>query len=108
MRTRVRQQSRAQVACANAKMAGACTSMLQDHLVRLRSVADHHNRVLHYDELLSALLLGFFDPTVRSLRTLDARSVSGLTIKQSLDDLRLARSTLSDAINELPAEALLP
>ena len=82
--------------------------MLQDHLARLRRVADHHNRVLHYDELLCAHLLGFFDTTVCSLRTLDSRSVSGRIISKSLDDLRLARSTISDAMKNLPAEALLP
>lgn len=82
--------------------------MLQDHLIRLRRIGDHRNRILHYDELLCAHLLGFFDSTVRSLRTLDARSASGETIQESLDGLRLARSTISDAMNDLPADALLP
>ena len=104
----MRQRSRKCVAVAAAQLAGACGAMLQDHLHRLRQVGDHHNRVLHYDELLAAHLLGFFDGTVRSLRTLDSRSATGRTISQSLDDLRLARSTISDAMNQLPAEALLP
>lgn len=108
MKRRMRQRSRKCVAVAAAQLAGACGAMLQDHLHRLRQVGDHHNRVLHYDELLAAHLLGFFDGTVRSLRTLDSRSATGRTISQSLDDLRLARSTISDAMNQLPAEALLP
>lgn len=82
--------------------------MVQDHLFRLRGMCNHPNRILHYDELFCALLLGFFDPTVQSLRTFDARSVAGETTNESLDHLRLARSTLSDAMNDLPAEALLP
>jgi Transposase DDE domain len=91
-----------------AQLAGACAGMLQDHLHRLRGVGDHPNRVLHYDQLLAAHLLGFFDGAVRSLRTLDARSVTGQTMKHALDDLRLCRSTISDAMAELPAAALLP
>lgn len=108
MNTRVRQRSRRQVAAATAQVAGACAGVLQDHLNRLRRVGDHHNRILHFDELLAAHLLGFFDGAVRSLRTLDARSVTGDTLMQSLDNLRLARSTISDAMKELPAEQLLP
>ncbi len=82
--------------------------MLQNHLLRLRRIGDHPNRVLHYDQLLAAHLMGFFDAAVRSLRTLDARSVTGETMKDALDDLRLCRSTISDAMAELPAAALLP
>jgi hypothetical protein len=108
MKTRVRQQSRARVANVTASIAGACAAALQDHLNRLRSIGNHHNRVLHFDELLCAHLLGFFDGAVRSLRTLDARSVTGQTLGESLDKLRLARSTISDAMAQLPAEQLLP
>ena len=108
MESRVRQLARIKVAAVSTELAGACARMLQDHLARLRGTANHPNRVLHYDELLSALLLGFFDPTVRSLRTLDGRSVSGETITQSLDRLRLAKSTISDAMAQLSADALLP
>lgn len=108
MKPHVRQQSRTKVAVVSAQLAGACAGMLQDHLVRLRGISDHHNRVLHYDELLTALLLGFFDPTVRSLRTLDGRSISSNTLTQSLDHLRLAKSTISDAMSQFSAQALLP
>jgi hypothetical protein len=108
MRKRVIQRPRSEVATASRHLAGACAGILQDHLHRLRRVCDHHNRVLHLDELLVAHLLGFFDPTVRSLRTLDARSVASETASEALDHLRLARSTISDAMNDLSAEALLP
>lgn len=82
--------------------------MLQDHLKRLRALANHPNRLLHYDQLLVAHLLGFYDPAVRSLRTLEARSVADAPMRESLDELRLARGTISDAMGQLPAEALLP
>ena len=107
-RPRVRQAPRAKVAAVSAQLAGSCAAMLQDHLARLRRLADHPNRVLHYDELLAALLLGFYDGVVRSLRTLDARSASSEQMGRALDGLRLARSTISDAMGELPASALLP
>jgi len=108
MKQRVTQHSSSNVATLPASLAGACAKVLQDHLRRLRRVGDHHRRVLHYDQFLCAHLLGFFDSVVRSLRTLDSRSVAGETMKQSLDDLRVARSTMSDAMAQLPAEALLP
>jgi hypothetical protein len=86
----------------------AAAGVVQDHLQRLRTLSHHPNRVLHYDQLLAAHLLGFYDSAVRSLRTLDARTVADTSMQQSLDHLRLARSTISDAMNQLPASALLP
>jgi hypothetical protein len=108
MKTRVRQSSRSELASVSALLAGSCAAVLQEHLQRLRRIGDHPNRVLHYDQLLAAHLLGFYDSVVRSLRTLDGRSVTSDQMKQALDGLRLARSTLSDAMHELPASALLP
>ena len=108
MKPRVRQKSRAQVASISNKITGACANVLQAHLRRLRNVSNHFNRVLHFDELLVAHLIGFFDSAVRSLRTLDAASAAGESVRQALDNLRLARSTISDAMNELSADALLP
>lgn len=90
------------------QLAGSCAAVLQEHLLRLRDIADHPNRVLHYDQLLAAHLMGFYDSVVRSLRTMDARSASDASIQGATDHLRLARSTLSDAMAQLPAAALLP
>jgi hypothetical protein len=108
VKPRVRQKSRAQAACISTQITGACAKVLQEHLRRLRNLSNHFNRVLHFDELLTAHLVGFFDSAVRSLRTMDTRSRTGQSIMAALDNLRLARSTLSDAMNELPADALLP
>jgi hypothetical protein len=64
--------------------------------------------VLHFDQVLAAHLTGFYDSAVRSLRTLDARTSSDKVMGESLDDLRAARSTMSDAMASMPADALLP
>src|ERR1035437_10909434 len=48
--------------------------LMQSHLDRLRKAYDHPNRVLHYDTVLIALLLSFFDPVARSLRVIEDAS----------------------------------
>jgi len=108
MPARVRQISRRRLAAVSTQLAGSCAAVLQDHLDRLRRISDHPNRLLHYDQLLTAHLIGFYDSVVRSLRTLDGRSVASEPMRQALDGLRLARSTIGDAMADLPAEALLP
>jgi hypothetical protein len=105
---RRRQVKSARVAVVSEEMYGVAADVVRRELVRLRGLADHPNRVCHYDQLLAAHLLGFWDPAVRSLRTLDARSTTSVSMKASTGDLRLARATLSDAMNQLPAPALLP
>jgi hypothetical protein len=90
------------------QLTGPMADVLEDHLRRLRRLNSHPNRVCHYDHLLAAHLIGFWEPMVRSLRTLDSRTVAGDAMRQALGDVRLARSTLSDAMKQMPAEALLP
>jgi hypothetical protein len=104
----VNQKKQREIATVPQPLAGACWSVLQKHLARLREVGAHDNRVLHYDQVLATHLMGFYDAAVRSLRTLDARSCSDQTTRESIDGLRVARSTMSDAMANLPAEALLP
>jgi len=108
MAARTRQISRRRLAAVSTQLAGSCSAVLQDHLARLRRIGDHPNRVLHYDQLLTAHLIGFYDGVVRSLRTLDGRTVASDQMRQALDGLRLARSTIGDAMADLPAQALLP
>jgi hypothetical protein len=69
---------------------------LAKHRKRLRKARAHPNRVLHYDDLFTLLLLGFFNPTLRSLRTLDDASQSPL-LRDCLTVERACRSTLADA-----------
>jgi len=73
----------------------------------LRRLSEHPNRVLHYDELFTLELLGFFNPKLRSLRSLeDASATPGLRACLGVD--RACRSTISDANACLDPELLQP
>ena len=66
----------------------------QDHLARLAALPAHGNRTLRVDQLLLGLLLSFFDPLARSLRTIECQRNFG----GQLDLPRLARSTSVSSI----------
>lgn len=78
--------------------------MLQRHLDGLRAATAHGNRVLHYDNLVMALLLAFYNPTCRSLRTIEGLS---RVSKDVLGIERLCRSTTSDALAAFDPSLLL-
>lgn len=80
---------------------------LDKHCKRLRRCAAHPNRVLHYDDLLTLQLLAFFNPTLRSLRTLEDASQS-VRLQDCLSIEKVCRSTLSDANACLDARLLEP
>jgi DDE family transposase len=77
---------------------------LQDHLARLAALPAHGNRTLHADQLLLGLLLAFFDPLARSLRTIEDHGDFG----GRLDLPRLARSTTADALAAFDPATLKP
>jgi hypothetical protein len=77
---------------------------LRDHLERLRTLPAHGNRRLTVDQLFLGLLLAFFDPMVRSLRTIEDKQDFG----GRLDLPRLARSTTADALALFDPACLLP
>jgi hypothetical protein len=81
--------------------------LLQEHLSRLREAYRHPNRVLHYDQVLVALLLGFFNAADNSLRMIDDLSCCEDSAPM-LDGTRVCRSTLSDAMASMEADRLLP
>jgi hypothetical protein len=81
--------------------------LLQPFLARLRGVYDHPNRVLHFDTVLTALLIGFYNTTIRSLRSIEDQS-RGEGLVSQLPVERVCRSTLSDAMRQMNAEELLP
>ena len=56
----------------------------------------HPNRTLFYDDMAVAYLLGFFNPTIRSLRTLEDASQTP-EMRPNTSVPRIPRSTLSDA-----------
>jgi hypothetical protein len=77
-------------------------AMLQRHLRGLHQAYAHGNRRLFYDEVLGAYLLAFFNPTLRSLRTIEDFSSDAQRYPR-----RLCRSTLSDANALMDARLLL-
>lgn len=78
-------------------------ALLQKHLRHLRRAYQHGNRTLFYDELVTAYLLAFFNPTLRSLRTIEDFSSD-----EHRHPRRLCRSTMSDANTLMDARLLEP
>ena len=79
--------------------------MLQNHLQRLRQANQHHNRILHLDSLFVALLYAFYNPTCRSLRTLEGL---GDVCQEELGIDSLCRSTTAEALAAFDPALLLP
>src|SRR5262249_2581438 len=59
-------------------------------LTNLRGHHDCPNRVLHYDQYISLLLLSFFNPVLESLRALQSASL----LKKVQDTLRVSKTSL--------------
>jgi hypothetical protein len=78
--------------------------LIAEHLARLGALPAHGNRVLHVDQLFLGLLLAFFDPLARSLRTIEDHGDFG----GRLDLPRLARSTTADALAAFNPSCLKP
>lgn len=75
---------------------GRYVHLLEKHLRRLHGHYQHGNRVLFFDQLVSAYLLAFFNPSVHTLRTLsDFSQVPA--VQEQLTLRKLCRSTVSDA-----------
>jgi hypothetical protein len=92
---------------AEATVGAAYVQLLQPLLGRLRHAYGHPNRVLHYDTVLTALLIGFYSTTIRSLRSIEDQSrAEGLAAQLPIE--RVCRSTLSDAMRQMDAAHLLP
>ena len=62
---------------------------------KLRKLHAHPNRILFYDDVLTALLLAFFNPVMRSLRMIEDFSNCPL-VQDELHVERICKSTLSD------------
>jgi len=77
---------------------------LREHLDRLAALPAHGNRTLRVDQLFLGLLLAFFDPLVRSLRTIEDHG----NFDGRLDLPRLARSTTADALSVFDPQCLKP
>jgi len=69
--------------------------MLERHVQEVRAVDAHGNRKLFYEDVLIAHLLAFFNPTLRSLRTLEDFSQTRQA-QRHLAVHKLCKSTLAD------------
>lgn len=74
---------------------GKYVAMLGRHVAALREVLPHGNRKLFLDDVFVAYLLAFFNPTLRSLRTIEDFSQTRQA-RRHLSVRKLCRSTLSD------------
>ena len=74
---------------------GKYVRMLETHVRALRDRAAHGNRTLFLDDVVIAHLLAFFNPTLRSLRTIEDFSQTRQA-QRHLSVRRLCKSTLSD------------
>ncbi len=74
---------------------GKYVRMLDAHVRALRDDAAHGNQALFLDDVVIAHLLAFFNPTLRSLRTIEDFSQTRQA-QRHLSVRRLCKSTLSD------------
>jgi len=74
---------------------------------KLRKAHAHPNRTLFYDDVLTALLLAFFNPVMRSLRMIEDFSQCPL-VQDELEVDRICKSTLSDTQRILDPSLLEP
>lgn len=82
-------------------------AMLQRHVNDLRGDAEHGNRRLFLDDVFIAYLLAFFNPTLRTLRTIEDFSQTQQAQKH-LSIGRICKSTLSDFNRLVDPERLQP
>ena len=80
---------------------------LEPHLERLRGVDSHGNRLLHFDQMLVAYLLAFYNATLRSLRTIELLAHDD-RFAGHFKDSTLKRSAFSDAGKHFDAQLLGP
>lgn len=76
-------------------MGGKYVRLLQKQLEGLRSEDEHGNRKLFLDDVFVVYLLAFFNPAVRSLRTIEDLSQTRQAQKH-LSVAKVCKSTLSD------------
>jgi Transposase DDE domain len=81
--------------------------MLQTHVAALRESQPHGNQTLFLDDIFLAELLAFFNPTMRSLRTLEDFSQTRQA-QEFLSVRKISRSTLSDAHRLIDPHLLQP
>lgn len=86
---------------------GKYVKQLQGYVDELRESDPHGNRKLFLDDVFVTYLLAFFNPTLRTLRTLEDFSQSH-EAQRHLSMTRICRSTLSDFNRLVDPERLTP
>jgi Transposase DDE domain len=86
---------------------GSLVDMLQRHVEKLRGEDEHGNRKLFLDDVFIAYLLAFFNPSIRTLRTLEDFSQTKQAQKR-LSVPKICRSTLADFQRIADPERLEP
>ena len=76
-------------------LGGKYIRLLEKYLDQLRGEGEHGNRQLFLDDVFVAYLLAFFNPTVRSLRTVEDFSQT-VQAQKHLSLRKICKSTLSD------------
>lgn len=79
----------------------------QSLLERLHTHADCSNRILHYDQYVSLLLLYFFNPTLTGLRSLQQASCLE-SVQKKLGNESTSLGSLSESSNIFDPELLKP
>lgn len=86
---------------------GKYVKQLQGYVDELRESDPHGNRTLFLDDVFVTYLLAFFNPTLRTLRTIEDFSQS-IQAQRHLSTTRICRSTLSDFNRLVDPERLTP
>jgi hypothetical protein len=86
------------------RMLSDAMALLDEHL---DTKPAHGNERLHYRGVVGVLLCAAFEPSVRSLRTIDDLSLFD-SVRRFTGTERVARSTLSDALARFDPRALRP
>lgn len=86
---------------------GKYVKQLQGYVDGLRESDPHGNRKLFLDDVFVTYLLAFFNPTLRSLRTIEDFSQSRQA-QRHLSTTKICRSTLSDFNRLVDPERLTP
>jgi hypothetical protein len=86
---------------------GKYVRLLEDYVEKLRGETAHGNRKLHLNDVFITYLLAFFNPTVRTLRTIEDFSQTRQA-QRHLSVRRLCKSTLSEFHRIAEPERLQP
>lgn len=81
--------------------------LLEQQLRQLRGATAHGNRRLFLDDVFVAYLLAFFNPTIRSLRTIEDLSQT-VPAQKHLSVEKICKSTLSDFNRLVDPQRLAP